>query len=1028
MYSLLLKSLHKITEKYLLEEKIIIVPSYLDGNTLINNLAYENFPLLNFRITTLFDLAREMCLSVLIKNGLSILNTSLGQVVIYQILKVLSSEEKLVYFQFPLITPQISKSIFRTIKEIRVSGYTSENWPYDKFSSSAKIKDLYQVMLNYEKELKNKNLLDEAELYLLAKRINLKEDKSIFLIPSNIKMNEVELQFFNKKIKSKAILLPFSCSEEMAIQQSFSLNDCNENLQSIEKRIFDFLYLREKVPANLPDLDVEFCQAYSESIEAREVLRTIVEKKIPYDQVQVFYTTPEPYSQYFYQLSNLYQIPISFHSGIQIKNSKPAKLLFSFLDWMNDQYNVSKLVLLLNSGNIHLELKEPLTIIGFSSLLRQSPIGWGRERYLPSIELAIRESQRKAKNTSESRNRKYFQEIQYYQIMKNWIKEIFSEIPPESQDKIPLSLLARGLSHIISKYTIIEKGKALDEEAYNIILEKMEMLERHAKVELPISEALSLINDLISGERIHASEPHAGTLHIASYKKGIWMNRPYTFIIGMDSNKFPGSSDEGTVFLDTEKKPFKQLRTNSENNLVQQFRLLQLILAAKKKTIISYPGFDTRDHREMAPASFLLQLYRLKEKNIEKNYQAFYNSLGGKRTLIPKNWADILDIGDLFLFLSKEKDKNLQKILFRRFPDLLSGIKAGQERKKEELNAYNGKIKVITERVDPRLNRGIILSSSKLERIAYCPYLYFLTDVLKIKPYKEMIYEPGKWMNPLDRGLLLHQIYEKFYKNLLKMSDCSYNPPSFIRHWPVLEKVVDECLEEKRKFLAPPNEMTYEAEKREIIESCQVFLTGEEENYKGEVPTFFELAFGTRDNTHEVLGRVKSIELILPEGGRISFQGKIDRVDQMTDHTLRIIDYKTGMSEDYKKGKPFRFGQQIQHALYAIALEKILEKKDSYSHLRVGLSGYYFPTVQGQGRLILYGPEHRIQVLQVIEILLNIVSQGNFPMIQKPDSLMCKDYLDIMEQNELFSVDGKKDELYQDKFAFDCMRRLRQFE
>lgn len=1025
----LLKSLQAITGKYLFEEKILIVPSYLDGHTLRKNLSYEGFSALNFYSTTLFDIAKEICFDKLIKNGWKLLDNSLGQVLTIQILKDLSFRNKLLYFRLPLITPGLASTIFRTIKEIRVSGYSSDHWPYDRITGSEKTRDLYRIMMYYEEQLHDKRLIDEAKLYTLARKTTTKESKSIYIVPSNTQMNELERQFYHEKIKPSAHIVELFCAEAVAVPHYFSLADFRSAEQCQEKRVFDFLYRREKNMEKLPEVDIKICQTYGEYTEAREVLRTIAEKSIPYDKVQVFYTVQEPYSQYFYQLSDLYQVPMTFHSGISIKNSHPAKLLLSLIDWIHHDYSMARLVFILTGQDIDLKLDEPSKARAFASLLRQSPIGWGRERYIPGIELAIKEREKRISNTSEEKAIRYRKEIQYYLEIKEWIQELFKEIPQiDYQYKVSLAMLARGFGNIIRRYARLEEDDWLGKEAERIIQEKMAILEHNVEKKFPFGEALNLITDMVDKERICCLEPRAGYLHVASYKKGIWMNRPYTFIVGMDSHKFPATSDGATVFLDSEKRLYKQLLTDAQKNRLEQFRLFQLILSTKGKKFLSFSSFNTIDNQEQAPAAILLQLYRLKEKNVEKNYVAFYQYLGEKKKIIPQKEVEILDIGDIFLYFSKQEKRDFKTIFQNKFPYLVMGLKADLERKKGEFNVYNGKIRVIAERVDPRQSRGIVLSSSKLEKIAYCPYLYFLTDILKIKPPEEMVYEPTQWMSPLERGLLLHQIYEKFYKKLLNMVNRQFEPPSFSRHWSILREIAVNSLEEKRKYLAPPGELVYEAEKREILESCQIFLTGEEKNYRGEIPEFFELAFGTRDNVHEVLGKVKAIELTLPDGGKISCQGKIDRIDRLTDGTFRIIDYKTGNSKDYKKGKRFRYGQQIQHALYAIALERILEKNTSYFQPKVSLSGYYFPTAQGQGRLILYGQKNREQVLQIIEILLNVVAQGNFAMIQKPDTFMCQDYQDIMEQNEMIVIDGGKKLTFRNEKALDGLRRLRQFE
>ena len=292
----LLESLQMIAKRYLFEKKIMIVPSYLDGNTFKINLSHQGFAALNFHSSTLFDVAKEACFDTLLKKGLKILDSSLGQVLILHILKELSSRGKLIYFKLPLITPGLAKSIFRTIKEMRVSGYSSLHW-YDEFiSDSGKMKDLFQIMLDYEKQLRNRNLIDEAGLYSLAKRTTEKEDKPVYLVTSNIQMNELEMQFFHEKIKPTAHILELACPEATIDPYSFSLTDCQTVALCPEKKIVDFLYRRDKFSDKLPDLNVEFYQTYGEYTEAKEVLRMIAEKGIPYDLSLIHISEPtRPY-------------------------------------------------------------------------------------------------------------------------------------------------------------------------------------------------------------------------------------------------------------------------------------------------------------------------------------------------------------------------------------------------------------------------------------------------------------------------------------------------------------------------------------------------------------------------------------------------------------------------------------------------------------------------------------------------------------------------------------------------------------
>jgi len=1036
MYSYL-KTIEEIIQQYPFKKKIIILPSYIDGNAFKKILSRHGFNSLNFHHSTLFDIARKFALEDIIKNKLNILDNALGIVIIIQILKNLSRHDNISYFQLPIVSTGLAKTVFRSIKEIRAAGYDLKSWSSVFTTESDKLKDLHRIMTEYEKQLNDRRLVDEARLYSLAIASKHREQNTIFLVPSNIQMNTLEQLFYNKIIKPAAKIIEFPCPEAVVAPASFSLAQVKESDQYPEYRILNLLSYNKNTDIDLPNPDIEFLRTHGEYIEAREVLRIILKKNMPFGKVQILYTQQEPYSQYFYQLLNssnefagfsARQIPATFHSGIHIKNSRPAALLFDVIAWLNDNYSIKRLFAILNSGNINLHLPEPFTEKQFALLLRKSPVGWERKRYIPGIQLAIRETEKKLEQSSNDRIQAYQNEIKLYNIIKEWVAEIFSLLPDGGFDsRVSLAILAGGIRQIVNKFSVIENNSP-DGEGLQIINKKLDMLEKQVKEEMAYSEALSIISDMLSNEHICSSEPCAGKLHLASYKKGNWQDRPYTFIVGMDSHKFPGITSEGTIFYEAEKIPYHHLLTDIQKNKIEQIRLLHLLLNLKGKKYLSFSCFDALNNQEQAPASLLLQLYRLSRQDWQTSYEEFSNSLGEIKKLIPENKTEFLDEGDIFLYFSNKEKRDMQSFLQKKYGDFVKGIKADVQRRAGEFNAYNGKVNITAQKFDPRQNRGIVISSSKLERIAICPYLYFLNDILKVKKPEEMEYEPVRWMNPLERGLLLHQIYEIFYRRLIEKSQGAFEAPSFSKHWLMLEQIADENLEKKREYLALPGELIYQAERRKILKSCKIFLTAEEKYYKGQVPQYFELAFGTRDNEHEVLGKIRSVELILPAGEKISFQGKIDRIDLMPDGTYRIIDYKTGGSVNYKKGKPYRHGEQLQHALYAVALKKILEKKFFDKKVSVSESGYYFPTEHGRGNLVLYKQKNTTEVLEIVEILLDIISKGVFPMTQKPEHFICRDYQDIMEQNEVISVNGKSGIKYEIELAFDNLRRLKQFE
>ncbi|RXG62706.1 hypothetical protein ES695_20810, partial [Candidatus Atribacteria bacterium 1244-E10-H5-B2] len=1008
----LLAPLKRICRENLTDSKNLIMPSYLDGNTLKKSLSREGFFALNLNITTIFDLARDYCDDYISKNKLKILDNSLGQIFLLQILKELSRKKLLNYFQPPTFSPGISRSIYLAIKELRIAEFSSRNFPQSAITNPKKSEDLLKIMQEYEKILKEQNYIDEADIYLQAIKYKKKnqQKKEIFIVPSNIELNYLEEVFFRKIILpgTKVIYLPVPGNLKKPTSLYFSESYKEE--ESYPENPLDYLYDIDKIPSNLPGkLNVELIQSHGEFNEVKTIIRKIKSQNIPLDEVGIFYTVQEPYSQYLYQLSRQYSLNITFGNGVSIKNTSPAKLFFALIDWMRDNYSIAKFYFLLTGGNFEFknqrsnpDIPTPQRV---SSLLRNSPIGRKRNRYIKGIDLVIKQLEGEIEQVSEDRQERYRQKLKDLFWTKEFITRIFHELPQENFDyTISPKQIARGLINIVTDYSKIDEENNFDEDAIKKIKERLTILieSEYPLPDMPVNEVLTLMADLIKNERVNCSEPRAGFLHTASYKKGIWLNRPYNFIVGMDSAKFPDSAHDGSILLDAEKKNTDRIYPNKEKGKESRYKMLQLLASLKGKIILSYSRFDTQDNRELAPSSLMLQLYRLKTGDKQKDYSDFYKSFKNTFGFIPCKPREILNSADWFLYSARHNFLDTASLFEHLYPTLSEGFYAARQREKEELNCFNGKIKVDPKQVDPRLNRGLMVSSSRLELIAFCPYLYFLKYILKIKPPQEMIEDPGVWLDPSERGILFHQIFEEFYKKLKEISPPGiFISPSYTNHWLILEDIVISHLLQKRKKSAPPNNLIYEHESKEILDSCRFFLHCEEEKYKGEIPTYLELAFGTRDNRNEELGKIKAVKLSLPGGNSISFQGKIDRIDKLDEDTYRIIDYKTGTPYGFSRSKYFQNGKQIQHALYALSLKKILAKTGISDFPKITEAGYYFPTLNGQGRQYFYGEERRNQVLEIIDLLLDIVAQGNFAMIQKADDFMCADYRDILEQNQV---------------------------
>ena len=139
----------------------------------------------------------------------------------------------------------------------------------------------------------------------------------------------------------------------------------------------------------------------------------------------------------------------------------------------------------------------------------------------------------------------------------------------------------------------------------------------------------------------------------------------------------------------------------------------------------------------------------------------------------------------------------------------------------------------------------------------------------------------------------------------------------------------------------------------------ELFLARLENNLELAVESFFEVAAR------------------LPAGTDVAFRGFIDRVDEATDGTLRVIDYKTGKDDNYRAlgpDDPTRGGSLLQLPIYALGA------RDQFGDCDVD-ARYWF--IDRRRAYPLHGyrvtPEVMAESLGVIEVAVDGIRQGLFP-------------------------------------------------
>ncbi|NLT66602.1 MAG: PD-(D/E)XK nuclease family protein [Acidobacteria bacterium] len=398
----------------------------------------------------------------------------------------------------------------------------------------------------------------------------------------------------------------------------------------------------------------------------------------------------------------------------------------------------------------------------------------------------------------------------------------------------------------------------------------------------------------------------------------------------------------------------------------------QTMARVRGRLWLSYATQNLADGSRLFPSPLMLQAFRLGGvgKQLTAGYEELEAALGTPTTFVPEQTP----LGSDEWWLAKIADKGVlndaQEAVLDAFPDLRSGRSAMQQREEDESGEFDGRLKRDAA-FDPRRSRRV-LSATSLENYAKCPRSYFFSHVLGISSPEDLTFEPGRWLDALQGGSLLHDFYCRFLVELKEKKE-KRDP---VKHQKRAAQVLDEVIAEWKAHIPPPSESVFDAERSALHRSIMVFL--EEEKHvpaRGRgTPEYFEISFGFEDS-----GMTDPVEINLPGGKSIFLRGRIDRIDRLAKpNTWAVWDYKTGRADSFARGQYTAGGTQLQHILYGCAAEQVLagmgERRSA-----VAVSGYLFSTERADGNFYaMRDTSRRAEGLRVVNELLDAMAAGVF--------------------------------------------------
>src|ERR687891_616547 len=275
-----------------------------------------------------------------------------------------------------------------------------------------------------------------------------------------------------------------------------------------------------------------------------------------------------------------------------------------------------------------------------------------------------------------------------------------------------------------------------------------------------------------------------------------------------------------------------------------------------------------------------------------------------------------------------------------------------------------------------------VVSSTRLESWASCPFAYFVGHLLQVEPTED----PARQLtiSAWDRGSLVHEILQSFVDDVLARPagrqpepDQSWSPGDHDRMRELAERHCDAY--EARGLTGRP--VFWRHERSQILALADRFLT-EDDAYRRAIrsrPVAAELRFGYDDGAG-----TGAVALALPDGRQLRFRGAADRVDLGDDGTIRVADYKTGKADDFRRlgpDNPDERGTKLQLPVYGLAARQFVGQAEAPVEAH-----YWFVSDREGFKRIGYAVDDQVlaRVGEHLTTIVDGIERGAFPA--RPDA------------------------------------------
>lgn len=720
--------------------------------------------------------------------------------------------------------------------------------------------------------------------------------------------------------------------------------------------------------------------------EIREVLRRIRGENLRWDEVEIVATDPDTYGTALDAIACRAGIPITYLAGLPLARSRLGRIVRRWFDWIEQGLPDRLLREAIETGDLA-PLGEPPSP-QLVRLLRTLAIGWSRDRYhraLDDLRRGITRQRDQEYPEEERTDTEWKDATRQFQSL---VEAIIASTPPGPEpgrgEPAPVApaRLAESLQWWITQTPVENEA---EEHGRGRLVSRLDLFVREMEMPRPFGLALAHLREAIADFRVwptlgpgrHPWNMNGGHLHLTDLAHAGTTGRRRVFVLGLDAERVSGPRVQDPLLPDAARGRIGPDLATTADRREQREVLVRRALASLRGEVTLSWAFAAAGGRDASPAPVVLEIARHTLKTPALSFEDLRKGLSLPASAAPTKPSVTLDARDIWLGAIASGPILLDGTsqVLERWPALRRGVSLAHAWLAGDITAAHGLVPDAASE-DPR-RRGVPISASSLQLLAACPLAWLYRHAMRLRPLEDAVFDPGIWLSPLDRGSLLHSVYERFAREWMRRQDQLHAAEAE-------ESVVSiarQVFAEWERRVPAPSAAAVQAEWECVEQSARSFLLMERDT-RGSSWVECEV---------ELVAKGRRPQLRLPDGSQLAVWGRIDRIDRRQDGSLIVIDFKTGSTYGYAaggKGGPFRGGRQLQSGLYALATEQLFDA-------RVAAFEYRFPTARGENHVTRHDRALLDRAADTILDLLGQIERGEFLPTMEPNDCGFCDFRDI---------------------------------